>query len=195
MSTLNTDKPADDLPSNGLDALRLPVNYGATLGVQKLLTAVPVGKPRSSEFFRAHVEDSMTFSAMVFEKKESGETYLVAPNVAQLINELIRPVRLHAVIDRQDNVRLIPLPLPPLNGNVHPYHESLAIAIEHAKEKWIRLSANRSLGRYEIFEATADLPEPKWPSHSIEKFVEVAFAGKIITTADHPIVQSLLGRL
>lgn len=195
MSTLNTDKPADDLPSNGLDALRLPVNYGATLGVQKLLTAVPVGKPRSSEFFRAHRDDSMTFSAMVFDKKESGETYLIAPNVAQLINELVRPVRLHAVIDRQDNMRLVPLPLPPLNGNLNPWHESLAIAIEHAKEKWIRLSANRSLGRYEVFEATADLPEPTWPSHSIEKLVEVAFAGKIITTPDHPIVQSLLGRL
>lgn len=195
MNTFNTTVPGDGLPINGLNALRLPVNYGATLGVQKLLTAVPVGKPRSSEFFRAHRDDSMTFGAMVFEKKESRETYLIDLNVAQLINELVRPVKLHAVIDRQDNLRLIPLPLPPLNGNLNPWHESLAIAIEHAKEKWIRLSANMGLGRYEVFEATADLPEPTWPSHNIEKLVQVAFAGKIINSPDHPIVQLLLGRL
>ncbi len=196
MNTLNTTMPADDdLPLNGLNALRLPVNFGATLGVQKLLTAVPVGKPRSSEFFRAHRDDSMTFTAMVFEKRESRETYLIALHVAHLIKDLVRAVSLHAAIDRQNNVRLIPVPLPSPNGTLHSYHESLGHAVELSKDKWIRISANSHLHGYDVYEANAELPEPTWPEHSIEKLVEIAFAGKVITAPEHPIIQSLLGRL
>ena len=37
-----------------LQALRLPAHYGATLGVKKLLTTVPVSKPKKPQFFRIH---------------------------------------------------------------------------------------------------------------------------------------------
>src|SRR4051812_2279620 len=72
-----------------LQALRLPANYGATLGVKKLLTAVPVGKPKKGQFFRTHAADEMTFGAMFLEQKEARESYVVLPNVAQAISELV----------------------------------------------------------------------------------------------------------
>ena len=46
----------------------------------------------------------MTFPAMILENKESRESYVVVPEVAQEISELVRPVKLHAAIDRQNNV-------------------------------------------------------------------------------------------
>ena len=39
----------------GIQSLRLPANYGATLGVKKLLTNVPVGRPKKAQFFRTCV--------------------------------------------------------------------------------------------------------------------------------------------
>jgi len=178
-----------------LKALRLSANYGATLGVKKLLTTVPVGKPKKPQFFRTHAAEDMTFPAMILELKESRESYVVMPDVAQPISELVRPVTLHAAIDRQNNVFLIPVPLPDESGTRNPWHESLAQAVGLAKVKWLRITANMHIGGYDINVAEGALPEPEWPVHTIEALVEVAFRGKIITSLEHPVVQSLLGRV
>ena len=190
----STAQPESPTASH-LKALRLPANYGASLGVKKLLTNVLVGKPKRQQFFRTHVSEEMTFPAMILENKEARESYVVQPDVAEKISELVRPVRLHAAIDRQNNVSLIPVPLPGEDGTRNPWHESLAQAVEHAKLKWIRITANMHAGGYDVYEAEGALPEPEWPAHGIGALIEVAFRGKIITSLDHPVVQSLLGRV
>ncbi len=197
MQTQTTPQPASTPPTAGSDlrALRLPSNYGATLGVKKLLTNVLVGKPKKPQFFRTHGSEAMTFPTMILENKEASESYLVVPEVAQEIAELVRAVKLHAAIDRQNNVFLIPVPLPGEDGTRNPWHESLAQAVEHAKQAWIRITANMHVGGYDIYEAQAELPEPEWPADDIDALVQVAFRGKIITSVDHPVVQSLLGRI
>ena len=190
-------KTSSSEPTIGTDikSLRLPANYGETLGVKKLLTNVLVGKPKKPQFFRTHESDDMTFAAMILENKEARESYLLVPAVAQEISELVRPVMLHAAIDRQNNVFLIPVPLPGEDGTRNPWHESLAQAVEHAKLKWIRITANMHVGGYDVFEAQAELPEPEWPAHNIDALIQVAFRGKIITGLEHPVVQSLLGEI
>ena len=190
-------KTSSSEPTIGTDikSLRLPANYGETLGVKKLLTNVLVGKPKKPQFFRTHESDDMTFAAMILENKEARESYLLVPAVAQEISELVRPVMLHAAIDRQNNVFLIPVPLPGEDGTRNPWHESLAQAVEHAKLKWIRITANMHVGGYDVFEAQAELPEPEWPAHDIGALIQVAFRGKIITGLEHPVVQSLLGEI
>ena len=55
--------------------------------------------------------------------------------------------------------------------------------------------ANMHVGGYDVYEAEGELPEPEWPEHDIDALVQVAFRGKIITDLDHPIVQSLLGKI
>jgi hypothetical protein len=197
MQTQTTPKQAAATTTNGPDlkSLRLPANYGATLGVKKLLTNVLVGKPKKPQFFRTHISDEMTFPGMILENKEARESYVVVPDAAQEISELVRPVMLHAAIDRQNNVSLIPVPLPGEDGTRNPWHESLAQAVEHAKLKWIRITANMHAGGYDVYEAEGELPEPEWPAHDIDALVQVAFRGKIITSLDHPFVQSLLGKI
>ena len=190
-----TPKQPATSTSTDLKSLRLPANYGATLGVKKLLTIVPVGKPKKPQFFRAHASEDMTFPAMILENKESRESYVVVPEVAQEISELVRPVMLQAAIDRQNNVSLIPVPLPGEDGTRNPWHESLAQAVEHAKAKWIRIAANMHAGGYDVYEAEGALPDPEWPEDGIDALVEVAFRGKIISSLDHPVVQSLLGKI
>lgn len=181
--------------STGIKSLRLKANYGATLGVKKLLTLVTVGKPKKQIFFRTHSPVEMTFDVMLLEQKESRESYVVMPDVAQEVSEMVRPVRLHAAIDRQNNVFLIPVPLPGEDSTRNPWHESLADAVESAKLEWIRITANMHTGGYDVWGALAALPEPEWPANDIDKLVEVAFRGKIITSLDHPVIQTLLGKI
>ena len=192
-STNNTTTTATSVTT--ISALRLAANYGATLGVKKLLTRVPVGKPKKSNFFRVHASEEMAFQAMLLEQKEANESYLVLPNIAQEISELVSAVQLYAAIDRHNNVSLIPVPLPGEDGNRNPWHESLAQAVEMSKLNWIRITANMSLGGYDVFAAQASLSEPEWPEYDIEALIEVAFRGKIISSLEHPVVQSLLGRI
>jgi len=195
MQDQTTPKQAVSKTTSDLKSLRLPANYGATLGVKKLLTTVHVGKPQKSHFFRTHASSEMTFAAMLLEQKESQESYLVTPDVAQHISELTRPAMLHAAIDRQNNVSLIPVQLPGESGVRHSAHESLAQAVEHAKLKWIRITYNKHTSGYDVYEAEGALPEPEWPADEIDKLVEVAFRGKIITSLDHPVIQTLLGKI
>lgn len=193
MSNINTE--TNTRATVSLKDLRLPANYGVTLGVKKMLTSVHVGKPKKPQFFRTSQSNEMTFNAMILEQKDTREYYAVAPSVAQQISELVRAVQLHAAIDRQNNVFLIPVPLPGESGTRHSFHESLAQAVEHAKTKWLRITANMHVGGYDVYEAEGALPEPEWPEHTIEALFEVAFRGKIIATLDHPVVQSSLGKI
>lgn len=181
--------------SSPFTALRLTQNFGETLGVKKVLTTVPVGKPSKDRFFRAHTSPSWVFPTWILENKTTGETYLVSAEVASVLGGLVRPVELHAVIDRQNNVFLVPIPLPGSNGVRNPWHESLAQAVERSKSVWLRISANKELGGYEIFEATSKLPDPVWPDISLDELLDVAFKGRIITDLDHPIVQERLGNI
>ena len=178
-----------------LNSLRLPANYGATLGVKKLLTNVPVRKPRKPQFVRTHQSADMVFGGMLLQQKEKDESYLVMPDVAHQISELIQAVDLFTAIDRQNNIFLIPVPRPGESGARNPWHESLFQAVELARERWIRIDANMAMGGYNVFEAQVALAEPEWPDHDIDKLVEVAFRGKIIQSLDHPMVQGLLGRV
>jgi hypothetical protein len=187
--------PEQNTNASNIASLRLQPNYGATLGVKKLLTTVQVGKPRKTHFFRAHQSQDMTFAAMILENKKTQETYLVDQAMAQVISDLVHPTLLIAAIDRQNNVFLIPVPLPGEDGNRNPWHESLAQAVEFSKQHWIRIAANMQLGAYTVFQALGELSEPDWPSTTMDTLLEVAFRGKIITSLEHPVIQAHLGKV
>jgi len=185
VNTTHTESP--------FSSLRLSQNFGQTLGVKKILTTVPVGKPPKDRFFRTHTSADWPFPTWTLENKAAGETYVISPEVASLLGDLVRQVELHPVIDRQNNPFLIPIPMPGPSGVRNPWHESLAQAVERAKSVWLRISANKELGGYDIFEATAKLPEPIWPDITADELLAIAFRGRIIKTPDHPVVQEKLG--
>ena len=173
--------------------LRLSQNFGQTLGVKKVLTMVPVVKPTKDRFFRTHESDNWVYPAWILENKATGETYIVSEGVASVLGGLVRAVELYTAIDRQNNVFFIPIPLPGPNGARNPWHESLLQAVVRARLVWLRITANKDLGGYEIFEAAAKLPEPIWPDITMDELLAIAFRGRIITAPDHPVVQEKLG--
>lgn len=177
-----------------LNALRLPQNFGETLGVKRVLTRVPVRKPIKSEFFRVRADEGWRFQTMILELKEESETYVVAPEAWDVVFELLRPAMLHLAIDRRNNVFLIPVPLPDQDGRRNPWHQSLAEVVATAETQWVRSVANKAVGGYDMLVAEAALSEPEWPDTSLDELIEIAFRGRIIQSPDHPLVAQLLGR-
>ena len=66
-------------PPNPFDpaALRLGADYGAGLGVKKVIATVPVRKPNRQEWFRVRSGDDWRITTCIFEAEADRETFLV----------------------------------------------------------------------------------------------------------------------
>ena len=163
-------------------------------GVKKLLTTVPVGKPNPQEYIRVHPGADFRDTFATLEWKEDAEFYLLTPAmVRELPGEYIN-VMLYAAINRQKVIRLIPVKLPGSDGRVLEAHRSLHEAVERAMTRWTRMKWNRSLGAYDIFEASPSIPQPEWPEDlSFQALLKSGCADKLISNLDHPLIAKLRG--
>lgn len=178
-------------------SLRLSQDFTADLGVKKALITVPVRKPDKAWFFRVHPGEDYRLQTYVIELKEEGETYLVTrPLWSQLAGEsTFSPRVLHTAMNRQGVLFLYPIRLPGPDGKLDDWNRSALEAAQRAMTKYIRVSANMALGAYEVFEATATLPEPQWPEHSFQELLRVGFKDRQINSLDHPVIRKLRGEI
>jgi hypothetical protein len=87
-----------------------------------------------------------------------------------------------------------PLTLP-LDGKSmgRSWHESALKAAEMAKDRWIRIVADKGLSGYRVHLAEGQIADPTWPQYSFGELLEIAFEGRIIRSADHPVIRDLRG--
>jgi hypothetical protein len=181
-------------PFGDLSKLRLDQSYADTAGVKRLLTTVPVRKPNRQDFVRVHPgPDYRLTPAAVIELKEDREVYLVRPEIAHELPGEYSVVTIYTTINRQGVVHLWPVKLPGPDGKQLEWHRSAAEAAEQAMKAWTRVTANTSLGAYEIFKPVGDIPDPGWPENSFQEILQVAFRDRIVDSLDHPLIRRLRG--
>jgi hypothetical protein len=191
MENLNNTQLATD--NFDLAKLRLSQDFASKIGVKKALITVPVRKPTRQEFVRVHPDETFRLNTAVLEIKEERETYLVEPSLwGELPGEVV-PKCLFTAINRQGVVFLWAVKLPGEDGRQDEWNRSALEAAQMAMKRWIRVSANMSLGAYEVYEASADLPEPEWSEADFQKLIDVAFKDRYIKSFDHPIIKRLRG--
>ena len=175
-------------------SLRLSQSFADNVGVKKLLTTVPVGKPNRQDFVRVHPDDGYRLSpAAIIELNEDREVYLVTPDMAANLPGEVVTVTLFTAINRQGVLRLWPVKLPGPDGKHNEWHRSAGEAAELAMQDWVRVTSNMDLRAYEVFEAIGDLPEPDWPELAFSEILEIAFRNHIVNRSDHPLIQRLQG--
>lgn len=196
---MSTKKVPDPVPTPQADPfadlgkLRLSQDFAATVGVKKLLTTVPVRKPTGQEFIRVHTDEAYRLQTVVLELKDERETYLVAPELWGELPGELKPVALFTAVNRQGVVFLWPVKLPGDDGRVDEWNRSALEAADHAATRWVRVKANMSLGAYEIFEASGDLPDPQWPDSDFTALLRTAFKVRYIDSMEHPVIRRLRG--
>ena len=173
--------------------LRLSQNFGDSIGVKKVLTVVPVRKPDRQWFIRVHPDPAYRLETAVIELKEERETYLVEPSLLEDLPGEVIPKIIFTAVNRQGVVFLWPIRLPDADGRHNPWSDSAMLGAMEAMKQWIRIAANMSLGGYDLYTATAELPEPEWPNLKLSELLRIAFKDKFIRSLDHPVVQSLRG--
>jgi hypothetical protein len=175
------------------EQFRLDQSFLASAGVKKLLTTIPVRKPNKQDFIRTHPDEAYRLPVAIIELQEERETYLLCPPVArQLPGEFVMALLVTAV-NRQGVLFLWPIKLPGADGKQSEWHRSAGEAAERAQKRWIRVTANLSLGAYETIEAAATIPDPEWPTTTFRELLEIAFRDRVITDSTHPVVKRLFG--
>jgi hypothetical protein len=154
-------------------------------------------KPPKQEFIRVHPELELTVGAIELKDESDGGFYIVTPSMMAALGEEAKSYCLRPYINRAGTLRLWPIRLPDPDGRVNEWHRSAAIAASFAMKRWVRITANRNLGGYEVFEAAHQPPAPEWPELSLADMLRLAFRsqGRVIEDAEHPVVKQLLGRL
>lgn len=189
-------KPAASDPFADIASLRLSQDFTSSVGVKKILMTVPVRKPSREAFIRVHPDPAYRIETAVIELKEESEVYLVAPALwPELASEATFGARgIFTAIDRQNNLFLWPIRLPGADGRLDDWNRSaLEIATTIASKRWVRISANRSAGYYDCFEASADWPDPTWTDKPFPELLKLAFRERFIQSTDHPVLKRLRG--
>jgi hypothetical protein len=201
MSTNGSSFQTEDNRTTTLDpfdpaSLRLDQSLVQTVGVKKLLTTVPVRKPNRQDFVRVNPDPAYRLSpAAIIELKEDREVYLLHPSVvADLPGEFVAAT-LFTAINRQGVLSIWPVKLPGPDGKHNEWHRSATEGAERAMKKWVRLTANMSLGAYDICEAIGALSEPTWPELPFHEILKVAFRDRLVETIDHLLIQQLKGKV
>lgn len=175
-----------------LEQLRVNQDFLETTNVKKLLTTVPVRKPNAQDFVRVHPGQNYRQMVAVLELKEEREIYAVNLKLVPELQTECYVINLFTAINRQGVVFLWPVRVPS-DGRSNDWHTSAATAAQQAMQGWIRMRSNMSLRAYEIFQAENKIPDPEWPSLSLQELVRIAFRDRIITTPDHPVIRRLRG--
>ena len=195
---IDSDSPSrQDDATNPFDPakLRLSQNFAEKIGVKKALLTIPVRKPGRQDFIRVHPDPSYRIETAVLELKEERETYLVAPEVWSEVPSELTPKVLFTTTNRQGVLTLWPVRLPGEDGRLDDWNTSALKAAEMAQSDWVRVAANMSLGAYEVYVATGNLPDPEWPELPFAEILKIAFKGQFIEDLDHPVMRRLRGEL
>lgn len=186
------DSPVEDEVGH-IARLRLSQDFARTSAGKKVLLTVPVRKPNRQEFIRVHPD--MRFEAAVLTLNEEREAYIVAPELRDDLVGEWAPTALLLALSRQNVVFIWPLKLPGEDGRLDPWNESALGIADLATRSWLRVVSNRGLGAFEAFQTVTELPDPEWPDRTIEELIDIAFRGRIIDRADHPVLRRLRGEI
>ena len=161
------------------------------IGVKKLLTTVPVRKPKAQDFVRVHPDEEYrrTFALIEFDR----EFYLLTREIARDLPGEFRYCAVFAAVNRAEKIFLWPVKLPDADGRVNDWHRTMGEAALLAQTQWVRVRADMALGAYEISVAEAALSEPVWPEVSFRELLRIGFKGRVVEDFDHLIVKKLRG--
>ena len=182
-----------------VEALRLPPSFNETAGVKKMLTTVPVRKPHRQEWIRVHPDQSYRSDFGTILLKEEDEFHLVAPALLESLRHELTSVTIYTALNRAGVVFLWPARIANTEGRrgSDSWYTSAHEAAAAAMKRLTRVSANTSLGAYEIYFSDSPIPDadPVWPELSFKELLRLGFEkpGRFIKDFEHPVVKMLRG--
>jgi hypothetical protein len=172
-----------------LSALEVtPMNQ---IAAREIVSSIPVRKPKNNEFVRVSPDNSLT--TIVFEDKNEGETYFVAPEIRPLMIAGAATKMLVLAVNQTGAPFIWPVPIDDEFSRKNSWNESARAAYHQAKTQWVKVVGDRGAGHYRIYIAEGELPPPRWPDKPFAELLAIAFNNRKIDREDHPIIKAMRG--
>jgi hypothetical protein len=177
-----------------LKSLILNSDFVAKAGIEVTETRVKVRNPHKTEWFRTHTDPAFSAAYALFENRDGdGEVYFVTPEIYASIEEYCVPATLYTAVNREAEVFLLIAKVPKAGGKDNHSWEATRKAVVAAQEKWTNVAWSETRKTRIVRTSTAYTEQPQWGNRTFEELLESATEGRIIDSADHPIVKGLLG--
>ncbi len=172
--------------------LTLNQDFIQMVGVKKETLRVPIQRPPKQAFFMIHPDPNWRIQVAALKTEEDNETYIVdRALVDDLYGEWVAKV-LATCQTKQGGLYLWPVKLPGADGRIDSWNESALHILNEYAGRWIRVTANRELGAYDVVEPITLLAPPEWPASS-DDLLRKAFRDRVIDRVDHPVINMLRG--
>tara|TARA_B100001079_G_scaffold232842_1_gene213305 strand:- start:758 stop:1543 length:786 start_codon:yes stop_codon:yes gene_type:complete len=185
-------------PKIDLERVRARADQSIDLGVTTEYTVIPIRNPKPDEFFRCMSDENYTMDAHILSLKSENEWYLIDPEILpeiQLESQL-RVMTLYVCVTMNSTPFVTCIPQPDEMGKINSWHDSGHRTMEEAKQCWVRRQADKANGGYIITKAmNAKLPDPKWPTMTLDELIGKAFDKFYIDDISHPVLQRLRGEM
>lgn len=172
--------------------LALGQNFVDLVGVKRETLRVPIQRPPDQAFFVAHPEPAFRIAVPVIVLKEEREHYIVDKTLLEDLRGEWLPKMLVACQTRQGGVYFWPIRLAGADGKLDTWNTSALQIASRCAGRWIRVTANRELGAYDVIEPISPFPDPVWTA-SADELLKKAFHGRVIDSLQHPVVKHLRG--
>jgi hypothetical protein len=171
--------------------LRLSQDFEGLAEVTKVVTSVAIGKPHHHTFFRVHPKWAELYWILELKNAMRSDFYIVDTSSVPELTTEVSPRRLVPIITRDGSLYIWPLRISTAEKNLDAAGASSYAAARLAQQSWIRLRWNGH--EFDATVAKAAIPEPTWPDITFDEMIEIAFAGKVIDSPEHPVVKTLNG--
>jgi hypothetical protein len=193
--------PKPDVPFS-LERFRTKHDVAAAR-VETLLTALPHMRIADAKDFvrlhpdRSHWSPELCFVSVPVKGQKRDTLHLIDEELAMQYLPSGRIQRFCLVLASKPNDIFFLCEVPTKNLD-NLWNATNLQACKEAKTQWTMVSSRKEEGieNYKITKTRDDdvFPEPKWPAQSLTTLIERTFAGRIITTEDHPALLRLIGK-
>ncbi|MDQ8191572.1 hypothetical protein [Roseibacillus persicicus] len=196
-SNENSIKNGEDVtPNKGdifddLAALARPVDE--IIPSEKVLTSLPMRKPKRDEWVRQHPE--FTARVHIYESTEDRSLYVILPKCLEPLADVSKYVEMSLTMNSKGAPFIWPVPIP-TERRAHQAHIDAFAAAIQARKEWIRTTWTGN--EYETVRRKSAMPEPTWPAEITSPGEMLRFAAKsgsleVIDSMDHPVIKEFLG--
>ena len=183
-------------PKIDLERVRARADQSIDLGVTTEYTVIPIRNPKPDEFFRCMSDEDYSMDTYILSLKTENEWYLIDPDILPQIQleSQLRVMTLYVCVTMNYSPFVTCIPQADEMGKINPWHQSGHITMEEAKQCWVRRQADKANSCYLVTKAmNAKLPDPKWPTITLNEIIDRAFDKYYINDIQDPVLQRLRG--
>jgi hypothetical protein len=183
------------------ESLTLSQDFTPDAGT-KALVEIDVRTPKKHEWFHIHPDVKYRVVTGLWEiKTEQGrELLIIDRSLWKKLGGEIIPATLFTAINTLDEIFIVPVKMATADGRGNKWFDSALTWAERAMgPRWIRIKANLTTGRYDIFEASEDWAPANWSGldgfADITDLLMIAFKEKYIRDWNHIVLRKWRGEV